>query len=212
MASLYFKLTDGDRILNPPKSVALANLLPFGITVILMRGEPGSGIFKPLATVPAGRTISVPYPGSSYDTKITCIKGTTNDVEGIASLPPLTKPIYFGSSSKYFFGAFAWNSVEMDTNGYNLYADIPGIRIHNHFPYPIEVTYKNLVFTLGKGSWRSFVGGSPGIVYFDNQGNGVDVGDTFSVNILDERKIKAGEFKIPNRYVRNVHIGVTSTP
>ena len=124
---------------------------------------------------------------------------------------PLTMPVQFGYADKYFFGSVSWNSFEMDTNGYNLYADMPGLRIYNHFPFGITVNYKNLSFQVGPNSWDGYIGGSKGVIYFDNQGNGIDVGDTFNVTV-DERAKPLIEFKIPNKYVRNVHIGMTSTP
>lgn len=201
--TLRKRLIDGDFILYPPKETELVNLLPFEITVILFQGEYGRGRFQVIAKLGKYQTKSIPFPGTSYETKIACTRGD--------EAPLLTMPIYFGRGAlKYFFGGVSWNSTEMDTNMYNLYADLPGIRIYNHFPFQVQINYKNMVFNVKANSWRGFIGGSPSIIYFDNQGQGLDVGDVFDVSLSGYGNIT--QFKIANRYVRNVHLGVTSTP
>jgi hypothetical protein len=201
--ALRKRLIDGDFILDPPPTAELVNLLPFEITVIIFQGEYGKGRFQPVAKLGKYETKIIQFPGTSYETKISCTRGDE------AAL--LTMPIYFGRKwSKYFFGACSWNSDGMDTNMYNLYADLPGLRIYNHFPFPIKVQYKNMVFNIGGNTWRGFIGGSPGVIYFDNQGQGLDVGDVFDVSLPGYGMVT--QFKIPNRYIRNIHLGATSTP
>jgi len=210
----YQRLLHGDKILDPPKFTTLVNLLPFDIVPILLQGDYGNGQFKPISYLKAGQTLSIPSPPTSLGTKITCIKAPNSSGTIVAKIPnemPLTMPIQFGYAEKYFFGAVAWNSFDMDTNGYNLYADMPGIRIYNHFPFEVTVNYKNISFQIGPDSWRDYLGGSKGMVYFDNQGNGIDVGDVFNVTVAEKTKPLV-EFKIPNKNSRNVHIGMTSTP
>lgn len=201
--SLYYKLTDGDKLLNPPKQVTFVNLLPFPIKVILLQGEYGVGRYMPLTEMKPKETKIIDYPGSGYGTKITCVRELNDEA-------PTTMPVQFGYSNKYWFGGVSWNTTEMDTNGYNLYADLPGLRIYNHFPFAVQIAYKNVTFDIGAGTWRGFVGGSPGVVYFDNQGNGLDVGDTFYVKTSEWKQL--ANFTIPNRYTRNIHIGTTSVP
>jgi hypothetical protein len=208
--ALRKRLIDGDYILNPTKTVELTNLMPFDVMVILFEGEYGQGRFKPLARLGKLQSKVVPFPGTSYDTKISCVR------EGEAAL--LTMPIYFGRNTsprdtqnlKYFFGAVSWNSTGMDTDTYNLYADVIGIRVYNHFPFAVQVQYKNQTFNIGANSWRGYIGGSPGVIYFTNQGQGIDVGDTFDVTIQGYGVVT--QFMVPNKFAKNIHIGATSTP
>ena len=194
---------DGDKILSPPDEVSLVNLLPMKISVILVEGNYGESRVQPIAFLePYGNT-KIKYPGSFYGTQITCVK--EKDYLSV----PLTMPIQFGDSKKYFFGGTSFNSFSADVNGYNLYADLPGVYIQNHFPFPITLTYRNLSFDIGENSWRDYKGGSEGIIYFDNQGQGLSVGSEFTVFMKKEGggSQKLMEFKIPNKYVRNIHTG-----
>jgi hypothetical protein len=198
------RLIDGDKIFQPQPTIELVNLLPFEITVILLQGEFGNGKFRPLAKLGRYENKSVSFPGTSYETKIASMLTPQ-------STSLLTDPIYFGRGSpKYFFGAVAWNSTEMDTNIYNLYADISGIRIYNHFPFEVTLGYRNLTFQVPPKGWRDYVGGSPGVIYFDNQGSGLTIGDVF--NVSTARNGQLVQFKIVNRIAKNVHIGMTSVP
>jgi hypothetical protein len=198
------RLIDGDKIFNPQPVIELQNIMPFQIVVILLEGEFGKGSYSILATLRANESKSVAFPGTSYDTKIASIQSTQ-------SKALLTEPIYFGrGATKYFFGAVAWNSSEMDTNMYNLYADISGVRIYNHFPFEVQLNYRNLVFKVPPKGWRDYVGGSPGVIYFDNQGSGLTIGDLFDVVIPKQGLLL--QFKIPNRLSKCIHIGMTSVP
>jgi hypothetical protein len=207
----YYKLTDGDRLMNPPPMVSFQNLLPFSITAILKQGDGPNGQFKPLVTLGAKERKSIVSPGANYEVYLSSVKAE-NEAEAISLAKEgqyLTMPIKFGTSSQYYFGGVAWNSFEMDTNMYNLYADLPGVRVINHFPFPVYVQYKNLAFTIPKGSWENnYSMGSTSQVYFDNQGSGLMVGENFTVKALET---KLYDFKIPNRFVRNIHLGVTNT-
>jgi len=204
------RLIDGDFILDPPKTVELVNLLPFNVTVIIFDGEYGRGTFKPIAKLAKNSSKIINFPGTSYETKISCTRGDE------AAL--LTMPIYFGRTSgprgdqqlKYYFGAVSWNSTGMDTDTYNLYADLPGLRIYNHFPFAVQVQYQDKIFNIGAESWRGYIGGSAGVIYFDNQGEGISVGDRFEVSLPGYGVVT--QFSIPNRYARCIHIGATSTP
>ena len=207
----HARLIDGDFIFSPPPTVTLKNLLPFDLVVILFQGEFGKGKFLPFANLGPYQEKTLKSPGTSYETKIAAMKSQQS-----ASL--LTNPIYYARGDsrqpKYYFGSVTWNSTEMDTNIYNLYADIPGLRIYNHFPFEVTIRFRNLIFKVPSKGWRNYVGGSPGIVYFDNQGSGLAIGDVFLASISgpsSQDSIKLMEFKIPNRLVKNIHLGSTST-
>jgi hypothetical protein len=208
--TLRKRLIDGDFILDPPKTVELVNLLPFDVTVIIFEGEYGRGRFKPIAKLAKHSSKMIAFPGTSYETKISCTRGDE------AAL--LTMPIYFGRNAgprgdanlKYYFGAVSWNSTGMDTDTYNLYADMPGLRIYNHFPFAVQIQYQNKLFNIAANSWRGYIGGSPGVIYFDNEGLGISVGDRFNISLPGYGVVN--EVSIANSKVRNLHIGATSTP
>ena len=94
-------------------------------------------------------------------------------------------------------------------NFHNLYADIGGVHIINHFPFPVNIHYKgNLAAQVGKYDGLTYQGGSWATVYFNNTGAGFRFMDVISFS-----KYK-GPFlysvQLNDTHIQNIHIGVMS--
>ena len=94
-------------------------------------------------------------------------------------------------------------------NFHILYADIAGVHIINHFPFPVNIHYKgNLAAQVGKYDGLTYQGGSWATVYFNNTGDGFRFMDVISFS-----KYK-GPFlysvQLNDTHIQNIHIGVMS--
>ena len=95
------------------------------------------------------------------------------------------------------------------SNFHNLYADIAGVNIINHFPFPVNIHYKgNLAAQVGKYDGLTYQGKSWATLYFNNTGAGFRFMDVISFS-----KYK-GPFlysvQLNDTHIQNIHIGVMS--
>lgn len=92
-------------------------------------------------------------------------------------------------------------------NFHNLYADIAGVHIINHFPFPVNIYYKgNLAAQVGKYDGLTYQGGSWATVYFNNTGDGFRFGDVVSFWKYNGPFLYSVQFN--DTHIQNIHIGV----
>lgn len=92
-------------------------------------------------------------------------------------------------------------------NFFNLYADIAGVHITNHFPFPINIYYQgNLVAWADKYDGLQYLGGSAAVIYFNNNGEGLNFLDILSFHQTDGPFLY--KVKLNDTHIQNIHVGV----
>ena len=91
----------------------------------------------------------------------------------------------------------------------NLYADIAGVNIINHFPFPVNVYYKgNLAAQVGRYDGLTYQGKSWASLYFDNTGDGFKFMDILSFSKYDGPFLYS--VQLNDTHLQNIHLGVMS--
>lgn len=95
------------------------------------------------------------------------------------------------------------------------HVDMYGVRLINHLSSNIKIYFnKNLVGRIAKTDGTGYMNGSPSTMYFDNNGNGLRLGDVVTIKIemkLGGKNVDLDyiSFVIRDQYTVNVHIGRT---
>lgn len=112
------------------------------------------------------------------------------------------------------FKVLRMGSVVYDIGGpgenfHNLYADIPGVHVVNHFPFVVDVHYKgNLAAKVAPYDGLRYLGGSAATIYFNNSGDGLNFLDVIEFYQQDGPFLY--KVALNDTHVQNIHIGVVS--
>lgn len=105
-------------------------------------------------------------------------------------------------------GSALYDDGGFGENFFNLQADLAGVHFTNHFPFGVQVWYKdNLVGEMGPGTGLEYFSNSTAQIYFDNAGAGLRLGDVLT--------IRAGHDLLYNltlndTHIQTIHLGVTA--
>jgi len=174
--------------------------------------------YRPLHVQPAGTNLSyitnflgtLEKKQSKTFTKDS--KGRVLKAGGVVEVDPpvlLEKYVLDPKYKKILVGTATYDIGGPGQNFHNLYADIPGVHIINHFPFPVNIHYKgNLAAQVGKYDGLTYQGGSWATVYFNNTGDGFRFGDVISFLKHNGPFLYSVQFN--DTHIQNIHIGVMS--
>ena len=174
--------------------------------------------YRPLHVDPAGSNLSyrAAFLGTLDKKQKTTFtkdaKGRVLMAGGVVEVDPpvlLEKYVLDPKYKTVLVGTATYDIGGPGENFHNLYADISGVHIINHFPFPVNIHYKgNLAAQVGKYDGLTYQGGSWATVYFNNTGAGFRFMDVISFS-----KYK-GPFlysvQLNDTHIQNIHIGVMS--
>ena len=174
--------------------------------------------YRPLHIDPAGTNLSY-RPALLGVLEKNQSKTFTHDSEvrlltagGVVEVDPpvlLEKYVLDPKYKKILVGTAVYDIGGPGQNFHNLYADIPGIHIINHFPFPVNIYYKgNLAAQVEKYDGLTYQGGSWATVYFNNTGDGFRFMDVISFEKYNGPFLYS--IQLIDTHIQNIHIGVMS--
>ena len=175
----------------------LQNPLPFMVCVHYApqpgRGEPGSTIDDTtvgvLTCIPGGKEVKV--PGHHM---------RPNDIIYVSALPEhnTIMPPYRlnGAEKKIRLGTVAYDPLPPTPAFHNLYAELSGMNVYNHFSFPIDVYNDQGALLASDITSR---------VYIDNVRWGFHVGDTVTIKAFGKLLYT---FTIVDPIQKEVHVGI----
>ena len=111
-------------------------------------------------------------------------------------------------------GAASYDDGGHGQNFYNLHADVHGVHIVNHFPFPLELVFEgNVVAVVGAADGRGYHSGSQAQVYFDNAREGLRLGDVLTVRTMKHptgRAVTLYSVVLDDIHTHTIHLGVVA--